>query len=308
MELNLLLLLLLLLYVTPLCLNAPTSPEDSCGQRPLVSPPGESRILGGREAPEGAWPWQVSIQIKSRHHCGGTIISRLLVLTAAHCFKKYLRIHINYFSVVAGLNVLSAPGDRTQIRSISKVKMHEDYSNVTSDSDVTLLLLSSPFDFTDHVQPVCTPLYDAHELFLNFSHCFISGWGSPYYKGRLMNRLQEVEVELIDRRTCNGISWYSGFITENMICAGLESGKADSCQGDSGGPLQCYSEDEDRFYVVGVTSFGHECGLPHKPGVYARTSRFAGWMQGQTASAAHRLNTRLIPALFSVALMLLHTV
>lgn len=150
-----------------------------------------------------------------------------------------------------------------------------------------------------------------------------------------MNRLQEAEVELIDRITCNLITWYNGLITENMICAGLESGAADSCQvmtflnslqatgfisirrdcclcvclkGDSGGPLQCYSEDEDRFYVVGVTSFGHECGLPHKPGVYARTSRFAGWLKtSQTASVstAHRLNTRLIAALLSAALMLL---
>ncbi|KAI4824483.1 hypothetical protein KUCAC02_012989 [Chaenocephalus aceratus] len=302
--------LLLLLFGTTLCLDDPTLPKDSCGQRPLVSPPGESRIVGGWEALEGAWPWQVSIQIRSSHHCGGTIISRLLVLTAAHCFKRYLRVRRSYFSVVAGLNVLSAPdlGDGTQIRSIREVRIHKDYNNVTADNDVTLLLLSAPFNFTDHVQPVCTPLYDAQESFLNFSHCFISGWGSPYFKGRLMNRLQEVEVELIDRRTCNRISWYSGFITENMICAGLESGAADSCQGDSGGPLQCYSEDEDKFYVVGVTSFGHECGRPHKPGVYARTSRFADWIQDQTESAAHRLNMRLIPELLSVALMLLHTV
>ncbi|XP_028438330.1 enteropeptidase isoform X2 [Perca flavescens] len=208
------------------------------------------------------------------------------------------------------LSDLTSPQDRpqTQMRSIREVKMHEDYDDVTSDNDVTLLLLSSPFNFTDHVQPVCTPHNLTHEFILNFSHCFISGWGSSYYKGRLMNRLQEAEVELIDRITCNLITWYNGLITENMICAGLESGVADSCQGDSGGPLQCYSEDEDRFYVVGVTSFGHECGLPHRPGVYARTSRFAGWLKtSQTASvsAAHRLNTRLISALLSAALMLL---
>ena len=48
--------------------------------------------------------------------------------------------------------------------------------------------------------------------------------------GKQMDRLQQAEVELIDRRTCNLISWYNGLITENMICAGLESGAADSCQ------------------------------------------------------------------------------
>ncbi|XP_029291196.1 acrosin isoform X2 [Cottoperca gobio] len=295
----------LLLFVSGLCVRALTSTEDSCGQRTLVAPPGASRIVGGWEASEGAWPWQVSIQIQSRHHCGGTILNSLWVLTATHCFYKFL-IRRSHFRVVAGLHVLSAPGDQTQIRSISEVKMHEDYNGRAHDNDVTLLRLSSPFNFTDYIQPVCTPHNDTHEFILNFSHCFISGWGSAHYKGRMMNRLQEVEVELIDRRTCNLITWYDGLITENMICAGLESGEADSCQGDSGGPLQCYSEDEDRFYVVGVTSFGHKCGLPHRPGVYARTSRFAGWLKtSQTASAAHRLHTRLISALLSAALVLL---
>ncbi|XP_036960484.1 transmembrane protease serine 12 isoform X1 [Acanthopagrus latus] len=296
--------LLLLLLTASLSL---TSSQDSCGNRPLVGPPGSSRIVGGREAPVGAWPWQVSIQFMSIHLCGGTIINNLWVLTATHCFLKY-RIRKGFFRVTAGLHDRSTPGDQAQIRHVSEIIMHKGYNHATTENDVTLLLLSSPFKYSDHVQPACLPHSVTHELLLNFSHCFISGWGSSYFKGKHMIRLQEAEVELFDRRTCNQVDWYGGRITEKMICAGLESGAIDSCQGDSGGPLQCYSEEEERFYVIGVTSFGDKCGLPRKPGVYARTSRFADWlkMADQTASvsAAHRLNTRLISALLSVFLTL----
>uniref|UniRef100_A0A8C4IBZ6 Acrosin n=1 Tax=Dicentrarchus labrax TaxID=13489 RepID=A0A8C4IBZ6_DICLA len=267
--------------------------------RSLVGHPGSPRIVGGREAPEGSWPWQVSIQILSKHHCGGTIISSLWVLTATHCWPVWsdpLCIH----NVMAELC-------KSHLKR-STWNYCKGVLDMSSNIDVTLVLLSSPFDFTDHVQPVCTPHSVTQEFRLNFTHCFITGWGSTYYKGRMMNRLQEAEVELIDRRTCNLTTWYGGLITDNMICAGLESGAADSCQGDSGGPLQCYSQDEERFFLVGVTSFGDECGLPHRPGVYARTSRFAGWLKkSQTASvaAAHRLNTGLISALLSTCFVFL---
>ncbi|KAM3872310.1 LOW QUALITY PROTEIN: transmembrane protease serine 11D-like [Diretmus argenteus] len=44
------------------------------------------------------------------------------------------------------------------------------------------------------------------------------------------------------------------------------------------GGLHCYSEDEERFFVVGVTSFGDMCVLPQRPGVYTWTSKFTTWL------------------------------
>uniref|UniRef100_A0A672RVW1 Peptidase S1 domain-containing protein n=1 Tax=Sinocyclocheilus grahami TaxID=75366 RepID=A0A672RVW1_SINGR len=56
-----------------------------CGRAPL-----NNKIVGGGRAKAGAWPWQVSIHVVGfGHHCGGTLITKDWVLSAAHCFQRY---------------------------------------------------------------------------------------------------------------------------------------------------------------------------------------------------------------------------
>jgi secreted trypsin-like serine protease len=79
--------------------------------------------------------------------------------------------------------------------------------------------------------------------------------------------------------TCRRPDWLGSefTLTDNMMCAGYEHGGVDTCQGDSGGPLVCFLN--NHWVQAGVTSFGRGCGLPQKPGVYAKVSRFIRWIQ-----------------------------
>ncbi|KAM9522832.1 elastase-1-like [Salvelinus alpinus] len=52
----------------------------------------EQRLVGGEVAQPNSWPWQISLQYKSGssyyHTCGGTLIKRGWVMTAAHCVDR----------------------------------------------------------------------------------------------------------------------------------------------------------------------------------------------------------------------------
>ena len=50
-----------------------------------------ARIIGGHKAKPGTWPSIVSLNFfqnqKYQHHCGGSILNRYQILSAAHCFE-----------------------------------------------------------------------------------------------------------------------------------------------------------------------------------------------------------------------------
>ena len=56
---------------------------------PVARRRNQLRIVGGRDTPIDAIPWQVSLQrprnYEMRHYCGGSVIHPQFILTAAHC-------------------------------------------------------------------------------------------------------------------------------------------------------------------------------------------------------------------------------
>lgn len=104
----------------------------------------------------------------------------------------------------------------------------------------------------------------------------MTGWGQTAWKGPKPDTLREARVRLVPQDKCNGLKSYNGQIHERALCAGFESGGVDSCQYDSGGPLAC--EYEGLWYLTGVVSWGHQCGKPHKYGVYADMEDMTQWV------------------------------
>uniref|UniRef100_UPI00398F3FF3 transmembrane protease serine 12-like n=1 Tax=Pristiophorus japonicus TaxID=55135 RepID=UPI00398F3FF3 len=245
-----------------------------CGSRPLMANPIPLRVLGGQDTLPGAWPWQVSVQLKQHgtrtHICGGIIIDTRWVLSAAHCFSEKLS-PSSLWVVVTGLHDRSEFSAHTRMMVVRKVIVHHQFEARSMINDIALLHLRSAMEYSDYVQPICVPVNGT--VLADIHLCFITGWGPS------SDILQEAEVDLIPTNICNQRSWYDGMITEKMQCAGYENGSADGCQGDSGGPLQCFNYQDQKFYLLGVSSFGVHCGLPRKVGVFTRPLQYEGWIR-----------------------------
>jgi len=232
----------------------------------------EQKIVGGIEASIGEFPYIVSLQSSSGHFCGGSLIRKNWVLTAAHCVKGG-----TIAKVVIGLH------DRTNLKNAEvmkakKIVAHPKYNSQTMDSDFALVQLDKdsaymPVALND-VEIEIPEKADGEIL------ATTAGWGTMSEgSGSLPKNLQKVEVPLVSQATC--LEGYPGEVTDTMICAGFEDGGKDSCQGDSGGPLVVENDARERI-LVGVVSWGYGCARPNQYGVYSKVNSVKDWILAET--------------------------
>ncbi|UXI14518.1 Caspase-1 precursor [Sarcoptes scabiei] len=234
------------------------------------------RIIGGREATKGRWPWVVAIL--NRNHeafCGGTLITSQFVITAAHCVRRRLYVR-------AGEHDLMIPEGSEQQEPISAMFVHPEYDPDTVDNDIALLKLRKPLKMNRYVSPICLPSAD-DQLQVN-SLGTILGWGKRKNSAIFgSDVLHQAQVPIADVDDCKNVYKDKYMISPNMVCAGYKKGKIDSCAGDSGGPLlfnkKMFNSGHDKWYLYGITSFGEGCGKKNKYGIYAKVPNVVNWIR-----------------------------
>ncbi|XP_026888464.2 serine protease 33 isoform X1 [Electrophorus electricus] len=251
-----------------------SSEAQECGRPPL-----QSRIVGGFDASEGHWPWQVDIQTSQGHVCGGTLISVDWVLSAAHCFPNPS--DTSAYIIYVGRLSLNGWNPYEMSRRITKVIVPYGYTDPQLGQDIALVQLSSSVTWSDHIQPICLPNSDM--VFPPGTECTITGWGDIRDGVSLQGTgtLQQVQVPIIGQSDCQEMFQIGATeevnIRYDMLCAGYQQGGKDSCQGDSGGPLVCQTSN-GTWVQAGIVSFGLGCAVANRPGVYARVSSFSSFV------------------------------
>jgi len=239
------------------------------------------------------FPWQVVLSLnEGQGLCGGSIISKKEILTAAHCVDNK---NVQKMSVMVGDHNRGRPDGEEKFTVCSKVQ-HPDYSRRTINNDFAILTLCDEITFNEKVSPICLPESAGREASLNEGKfAKVIGWGQGY-NGTSNFILQKATVKTMSNNVCQKIWGRRSEITDQMICAEDPTDNKDKniCFGDSGGPL---AVKEGRSYVqIGVNSYigggvdkrvdgSRVCARVGLPGVYARVTAELDWIKSNMASS-----------------------
>jgi len=234
------------------------------------------RVVNGWPADEGEWPWIAALLQNGRQFCGGSLISKKHILTAAHCVAHMSRQDVAALTVRLGEYNIKQSGE-TKIfeTAAARVVRHKEFTQQTLHKDVAIITLDQEVPEMDNVRAVCLPASGSSELYAGQTGTVV-GWGSIRERGPQPDILREVTVRIWDNPTCKDTYGNAapGGIMDHMMCAG-QKGK-DSCSGDSGGPMSIGTGTS--WTQIGIVSWGIGCGKSHYPGVYTRVTAVKSWI------------------------------
>uniref|UniRef100_A0A8C1NZE3 Mannan-binding lectin serine peptidase 1 n=1 Tax=Cyprinus carpio TaxID=7962 RepID=A0A8C1NZE3_CYPCA len=256
----------------PTCLAA-------CGEQSQLFPAQQKRIVGGRTASPGLFPWQVLLSVKKvsrvpedRWFGSGALLSSTWVLTAAHVLRSHRRdlsvvpVASEHIRVHLGLTDVRDKHLATN-RSVAKIILHPHFDPQNYNNDIALVKLSQEVVLSALIQPICLPRPGVE------GHVLIT----------VSELLQYVKLPVVPQDECEA-SYASRSvnynITRNMFCAGFYEGGQDTCLGDSGGAFVTQDTHSGRWVAQGLVSWGgpEECGSQRMYGVYTRVTNYIHWL------------------------------
>lgn len=223
---------------------------------------GQPRIVGGYQ--QTAESWQVSLHsrmINGRHFCGGVLVDKEFIITAAHCL---IELNDEYTAWIGGTDI-KQESQFDQVL-IDDILINPDYDQSISENDIAIAHLARPSSrMTAEMNTDRSNERTGKEL-------YVGGWGVVEPDSTTMSdHFRQVKIPIASQYTCKSTMGFPAG-DSSTVCAGYAEGKLDSCIGDSGGPLYTGNT------VVGLVSFGEDCALPNKYGVYTRVSHYVNWI------------------------------
>ncbi|XP_067157549.1 mannan-binding lectin serine protease 1 [Apteryx mantelli] len=288
--------------------------QPVCG-RPARALPGIiKRIIGGRNAEPGFFPWQALIVVEDMSRVpndkwfgSGALLSDSWVLTAAHVLRSQRRdktvipVSKEHVTVYLALHDVRNKMDAIN-RTVERIILHEEFDIQNYNHDIALVKLKEKVTMGNYVMPVCLPQFE-HELEGPHPNTLglVAGWGisNPNITvdeiissgmRTLSDILQYVKLPVVLHEECKtSYESRSGnySVTENMFCAGYYEGGKDTCLGDSGGAFVIQDPGTRRWVAQGLVSWGgpEECGSKQVYGVYTKVSNYVDWVEKKTGSS-----------------------
>ncbi|WP_372770853.1 trypsin-like serine protease [Pseudoalteromonas sp.] len=228
-------------------------------------------IVGGSESTPYSRPYQVALLMNGRQGCGGTLISKDWVLTAAHCLDN-----ASTASLTVRVGAHSISRNDGQTIAVSQIINHEYWrgaNGIRSGYDIGLLRLASPA--SSEYTPAKLPTQQIEQTYADVGdRVTVSGWGLTYNQGSPSDVLREVQLPVISNSSCSSQLNYN--IPNSVICGG-GTGGVSACNGDSGGPYAVKVGND--FYSIGTVSWGIACSGAT---AFTRTTSYLDWIKQKT--------------------------
>lgn len=226
-------------------------PSDNCG---IVKTTLEIRslIFGGEEVKRGEWPWlvaifQIDVGFGANFACGGNLVSRKAVVTAAHCVKsatKSYQPHEILLSMGHHNRLIWNEIDAVQ-SNVAQIHIHPDFRVQTKttpkDADLAIVIANKIIEFNDFIQPVCLWSIDKNDDDDDDNASgmdtigTVVGWGRNSVNRLISKYPRKIELPIVEVDECRLSSKrIAAALSNRTFCAGTLDGLDGPCHGDSG--------------------------------------------------------------------------
>ncbi|GLV39137.1 tracheal-prostasin [Carabus blaptoides fortunei] len=254
------------------------------------------RIVGGELVDISVYPYVVAFvnPFVPKVYCGATMLTKLWLLTAAHCcslgaHSKSTKVKLIEYQIVAGsVNLL---GFNSEWISIRECYIHPQF--IRTVNDIGLIRLKDPIKnpLTQPVHLATPKIFENIMKNIDNTLCFAVGWGNTKPEKAFVNSLidddedmlRHVALPLISYQKCKRLM--GNVIRKTNVCTLHDTATKDTCQGDSGGPLICNG------VQIGITSWGLGCAQRNSPGIYTRVDPYNSWIRVVIESRSHARET-----------------